>query len=317
MRHRPLGKTNLTVPVMMLGGNVFGWTASEADSFRLLDRAFDLGLSFIDTADVYSRWVPGHTGGESEAIIGKWFRQTGKRNQVIIATKLGIDMGDGKAGLSAKRIREAVDESLTRLQTDRIDLYQSHRDDENTPLDETLEAYSGLISQGKIRFIGASNYTGARLRAAIETSRKLGIPAYVTLQPHYNLVERKGYETDLAPVVNEFGLGVIPYYSLASGFLSGKYRKPADLEGKPRGRGAGKYLTEAGLQVLAELEDVAAEYNSTPAAVSLAWLAAQPNILAPIVSATTVEQVDTIAAAAELQLREDTIADLTSVSAGL
>jgi len=302
---------------MMLGGNVFGWTVNEADSFRLLDRAFDLGLTFIDTADVYSRWVPGHTGGESETIIGRWFRQTGRRNQVIIATKVGIDMGDGKAGLSAKRIREAVEESLTRLQTDRIDLYQSHRDDENTPLEETLEAYSALISQGKVRFIGASNYTGARLRAAIETSRRLGIPAYQTLQPHYNLVERKNYETDLAPVVDEFGIGVIPYYSLASGFLSGKYRKPADLEGKARGRGAGKYLTDAGLRVLAELDGAAADYNSTPAAVALAWLAAQPHITAPIVSATTIEQIDTIAAAAELQLREDTIADLTSASAGL
>lgn len=317
MRLRPLGKTSLPVPVMMLGGNVFGWTVNEADSFRLLDNALDLGLSFIDTADVYSRWVPGHIGGESEAIIGKWFKQTGKRNQVIIATKVGIDMGDGKAGLSAKRIREAVEESLTRLQTDRIDLYQSHRDDENTPLEETLEAYSALISQGKVRFIGASNYTGARLRAAMETSRKLGIPRYESLQPHYNLVERRAYETDLAPAVAEFGIGVIPYYSLASGFLSGKYRTAADLEGKARGRGAGKYLNEAGLQVLAALDDAAAEYNSTPAAVALAWLAAQPNVTAPIVSATTVDQLNDIAAAAALQLREDTIADLAFASEGL
>jgi aryl-alcohol dehydrogenase-like predicted oxidoreductase len=315
MRLRPLGKTNLSVPVMMLGGNVFGWTVNEEESFGLLDRAFDLGLTFIDTADVYSRWVPGHTGGESETIIGKWLARSGKRNQVILATKVGIEMGPGKAGLSAKHIRESVEDSLRRLQTDRIDLYQSHRDDESTPLEETLEAYGKLITEGKVRFIGASNFTGARLRAAIETSRKLGLPSYQCLQPHYNLVERQAYETDLAPVVAEYGIGVIPYYSLASGFLSGKYRSAADTEGKARGRGAGKYLNEAGLRVLAALDALAAEYNSTPAAASLAWLAAQPGITAPIVSATTADQVDGIAAAAELKLSGDAIARLSAASA--
>jgi aryl-alcohol dehydrogenase-like predicted oxidoreductase len=295
---------------MMLGGNVFGWTVGEEDSFRLLDRAFDLGLTFIDTADVYSRWVPGHAGGESETIIGKWFARSGKRDQVVIATKVGMDMGEGKAGLSAKHIQQSVEDSLRRLQTDRIDLYQSHKDDEATPLEETLAAYSRLIEQGKVRYIGASNYTGARLRTALALT-----PAYVCLQPHYNLVERKGYETDLAPVVAESGIGVIPYYSLASGFLSGKYRSEADGEGKARGRGAAKYLNEKGLAVLAALDAVAAEYKATPAAVALAWLAAQPGITAPIVSATTPEQMDGIAAAAELQLGANAIARLTASSA--
>jgi aryl-alcohol dehydrogenase-like predicted oxidoreductase len=312
---RQLGKTNLQVPVMMLGGNVFGWTVNEADSFRLLDHAFDLGLNFIDTADVYSRWAQGHTGGESEAIIGKWFAQSGKRDRVIIATKVGMDMGEGKIGLSAKHIQQSVEDSLRRLQTDRIDLYQSHKDDEKTPLEETLETYGALIRQGKIRYIGASNYTGDRLRTALEISRKNGLPAYQSLQPQYNLVERTGYETDLAPVVAKYGIGVIPYYSLASGFLSGKYRTEADTQGKARGRGAGKYLNEHGLKVLAALDEVAAAYKATPASVALAWLAAQPGITSPIVSATTTKQIDDIAAAAELQLDAAALAKLTAASA--
>ena len=308
MKLRLLGKTNIPVPVMMLGGNVFGWTVNEAESFKLLDYAANLGLTFIDTADVYSRWVPGHTGGESETIIGKWFAQSGKRNQTIIATKVGMD-----AGLSAKLIQESVEHSLKRLQTDRIDLYQSHKDDDKTPLEETLEAYAKLIKQGKVRAIGASNYTGERLKAAIETSRKYGIPSYQSIQPEYNLVARKSYETDLAPVVAEYGIGVIPYYSLASGFLSGKYRTEADLEGKARAKGAGKYLNESGLKVLAALDEVAAEYYATPASVALAWLAAQPGITAPIVSATSTEQLDAIAAAA-MDLSPEAISKLTTAS---
>lgn len=310
MRTRQLGKTSLEVPAMMLGGNVFGWTVNEEDSFRLLDRAFDLGLTFIDTADVYSRWAPGHTGGESETIIGKWFARSGKRDQVIIATKVGMDMGEGKTGLSAKHIAASVEDSLRRLQTDRIDLYQSHKDDGNTPLEETLGAYAKLIQEGKVRYIGASNYKGDRLRDALALS-----PAYACLQPLYNLVERKGYETDLAPVVAESGIGVIPYYSLASGFLSGKYRSAADAEGKARGRGAGKYLNEQGFAVLAALDALAAEYGITQAAVALAWLAAQPGVTAPIVSATTLEQMDAIAVAAELQLNAAAMAKLNAASA--
>jgi aryl-alcohol dehydrogenase-like predicted oxidoreductase len=314
MRPRLLGKTNMSVPVMMLGGNVFGWTVNEEDSFRLLDRAFDVGLTFIDTADVYSRWVPGHTGGESETIIGKWLARSGKRNQVILATKVGMDMGDGNVGLSAKHIAKSVDESLLRLQTDRIDLYQSHKDDETSSLEETQEAYFKLINQGKVRYLGASNFTGARLRAAIELGRQHGVPTYECLQPQYNLVERKGYETELAPVVAEYGIGVIPYYGLASGFLSGKYRSAADMQGRARVN-AGKYLNDAGFKVLAALDAVAAEVNSTQAAVALAWLAAQPGITAPIVSATTAEQMDDIVAAAELKLDDAAMATLNAASA--
>src|SRR5580693_7266379 len=242
MRMRKLGNSGIDVPAIMLGGNVFGWTVGENDSFRLLDAAFDAGLNFIDTADVYSRWIPGHVGGESETILGKWFARSGKRDRVVIATKVGMDMGDGKQGLAPKYIAEAVEASLRRLQTDRIDLYQAHKDDEKTPLEETLAAFDRLIRQGKVRFIGASNYTGARLREAMETSKRNNIARYATLQPHYNLVERENYETDLAPVVAEYGLGVIPYFSLAGGFLTGKYRGEADLQGKARAGIAGKYL---------------------------------------------------------------------------
>ena len=315
MQKRKPGNTNLEVPVIMLGGNVFGWTVSEADSFNLLDKAFDAGLNFIDTADVYSRWAPGHTGGESEIIIGKWFARSGKRDKVVIATKVGMDMGDGKAGLKPAYIRQAVEDSLRRLQTDRIDLYQSHKDDESTLLEDTLGAYARLIEQGKVRYIGASNYTGARLRQALEISKANNLPAYQTLQPHYNLVERQGYESDLAPVVAEYGIGVIPYYALASGFLSGKYRTEADLAGKARGRGAGKYLNDPrGLAVLDALDTVAQEYKSTPAAVALAWLIAQPGITAPIASATNSSQLDALIAATNLTLDTASLQKLSDAS---
>ena len=226
MQTRKLGSTNLEVPPIMLGANVYGWTLGEAESLRQLDSAHDAGLTFIDTADVYSRWVPGHTGGESERIIGKWLAASGKRAKVVVATKVGMDMGEGRQGLNPAYIEEAVEASLRRLQTDYIDLYQSHRDDETVPLEDTLGAYQKLIDQGKVRYIGASNYTGARLREAMETSARTGLVAYSTLQPHYNLVERAGYESDLAPVVAEYGLAVVPYFSLAAGFLTGKYRTP-------------------------------------------------------------------------------------------
>jgi aryl-alcohol dehydrogenase-like predicted oxidoreductase len=290
------------VPAIMLGGNVFGWTVNEADSFRVLNAAFDKGLTFIDTADVYSKWIPGHVGGESETIIGKWFARSGKRHQVFIATKLGMDMGDGKQGLAPKYIAEAVEASLRRLQTDRIDLYQAHMDDDKTPLEETLGAFDRLVKQGKVRLIGASNYKGARLREAMETSKRNNLTPYATLQPHYNLVEREDYEADLAPVVAEYGLGVIPYFALAGGFLTGKYRSEKDAEGKVRGGMAGKYLNARGMAVLAALDAVAGEYKSTPASVALAWLMAQPWIAAPIASATNEKQLDDLAAAAELKL---------------
>ena len=281
----------------------------------VLDREYSTDLyRFIDTADVYSRWVPGHTGGESEAIIGKWFARSGKRDKVVIATKLGMDMGDGKIGLKPAYIQQAVEDSLRRLQTDRIDLYQSHQDDETTPLEDALGAYARLIEQGKVRYIGASNYKGARLRAALEISRTNNLPAYQTLQPHYNLVERRGYESDLAPVVAEYGIGVIPYFALASGFLSGKYRSEADLAGKARSRGAAKYLNERGLAVLDALDSVAREYNSTSAAVALAWLIAQPGITAPIASATNSDQLDALIDATNLTLDAGSLRKLSDAS---
>ncbi len=314
MQKRKLANT-VEVPVIMLGGNVFGWTVSENESFRLLDAAFDAGLNFIDTADVYSRWLPGHVGGESETIIGKWFARSGKRDKVVIATKCGMDMGDGKQGLSAKYIVEAVEASLRRLQTDRIDLYQSHRDDDKTPLEETLRAFDKLVKQGKIRMIGASNYSGARLRDAMETSRRSKLTNYITLQPLYNLVERENYETDLAPVVAEYALGVIPYFSLASGFLSGKYRSETDVQGKARARMVEKYLNARGFAVLGALDAVAKDHKSTPAAVALAWLIAQPGILAPIVSATNEKQLADLAAAADLKLDRGSLDRLSAASA--
>jgi aryl-alcohol dehydrogenase-like predicted oxidoreductase len=314
MQQRLLGQTGLSVPAIMLGGNVFGWTLNENDSFRILDSAFDAGLTFIDTADIYSTWVPGNTGGESETIIGKWFARTGKRNYVTIATKLGMDMGGGKKGLSRQYMEQAVEDSLRRLQTDRIDLYQSHQDDATVPLEETLGAFDAMIQKGKVRFIGASNYTGARLREAMETSKRSGLVRYQTLQPHYNLIEREPYETDLAPVVLEYGLGVIPYFSLASGFLTGKYRSEADCEGKPRGGGMGKYLNDRGRAILAALDDVAKQYQSTPARVALAWLMTRPGIVAPIASATREVHVADLVEATKLELSQAAIDELTAAS---
>ena len=305
----------MEVPTLMLGGNVFGWTVNENDSFRLLDAAFDAGLNFIDTADVYSRWVPGHVGGESETILGKWFARSGKRDKVIIATKVGMDMGDGKQGLAPTYIDQAVEASLRRLRTDRIDLYQAHKDDETTPLAETLGAFDRLIKQGKIRFIGASNNSGARLREAMETSKRNNLTAYHSLQPNYSLMERAGYESDLAPVVAEYGLGVIPYFSLAGGFLTGKYHSEADAAGKARAGIVGKYLNSRGFAVIAALEEVARAHNSTPASVALAWLMAQPGITAPIASATSEKQLVDLVAATNLHLDKASLDKLSAASA--
>lgn len=315
MQKRKLGNTGIDVPAIMLGGNVFGWTVNERDSFRLLDAAFDSGLNFIDTADVYSRWIPGHAGGESETILGKWFARSGKRDAVVIATKVGMDMGDGKQGLAPKYIEQAVEASLKRLQTDRIDLYQSHKDDDKTPLEDTLAAFDLLVKQGKVRSIGASNYNGARLSEALETSKRHSLASYQTLQPHYNLVERENYESDLAPVVASSGIGVIPYFSLAGGFLSGKYRSEADAKDKPRAGIVGKYLNPRGFAVIAALEEVAGAYKSTPAAVALAWLIAQPGITAPIASATNEKQLADLVKAAELKLDAASLATLSAASA--
>jgi aryl-alcohol dehydrogenase-like predicted oxidoreductase len=315
MQKRKLGTEGIEVPVIMLGGNVFGWTVNENDSFRLLDAAFDAGLNFIDTADVYSRWIPGHAGGESETILGKWFARSGKRDRVIIATKVGMDMGDGKQGLAPKYIEQAVEASLKRLQTDRIDLYQSHKDDDKTPLEDTLAVFDRLIKQGKVRYIGASNYGGARLREALETSKRHNFASYQTLQPHYNLVERANYELDLAPVVAALGIGVIPYFSLAGGFLSGKYRSEADAKDKPRAGIVGKYLNPRGFAVIDALDEVVGAYKSSPAAVALAWLIAQPGITAPIASATNEKQLADLVKAAELKLDAAALAKLSAASA--
>ncbi len=314
MRKTKLANTGIEVPPVMLGGNVFGWTVNEADSLRILDAALDLGLNFIDTADIYSRWAPGHTGGESETILGKWLASDGKRSRVVLATKVGMDMGDGKTGLSAAYIAKAAEDSMRRLQTDYIDLYQSHQDDAKTPIEETLGAFERLMKAGKVRSIGASNYSGARLREAMETSVLTGLPRYATLQPHYNLMERAQYETDLAPVVAAYALAVIPYFSLASGFLTGKYRSAADAQGKARGGGVSKYMNTRGWAVLRALDEVAGEYHATPARVALAWLRAQPGVAAPIASVTSVAQLTDLVAATELTLDEASIAKLNVAS---
>ncbi|HWE83690.1 MAG TPA: aldo/keto reductase [Terracidiphilus sp.] len=317
MELRNLGSSDLRVPPICLGGNVFGWTLSEADSFHQFDRAVGAGLNFIDTADVYSRWAQGHKGGESETILGKWFANSGRRKDVILATKVGMDMGEGKKGLSARYIAQAVEASLRRLQTDYIDLYQAHTDDQETPLDETLGAFDELVKAGKVRAIGASNYTGARLAEAMETSRRNGLAAYVSLQPQYNLVERQPFESDLLPVVKKYKVGVIPYYSLASGFLTGKYQPGSDVSQAARGGSVKKYMNERGFAVIAALEEIANANNATPAQVALAWLLAKPGVTAPIASATSDRQLHDLIAAAELRLDRASVERLDEVSAGV
>jgi aryl-alcohol dehydrogenase-like predicted oxidoreductase len=314
LTHRTLGRTTIAVPPIVFGGNVFGWTVDEPASFALLDALLDAGLNAIDTADMYSTWVPGHVGGESETIIGNWLKSRGGRDRVVIATKVGMDLGGGKSGLSKAWIVRAVEDSLRRLQTDYIDLYQAHRDDADTPLEETLAAFAELIAAGKVRAIGASNYSAPRLREALDTSARLGLPRYETLQPHYNLVERAIFEDELEALCVAEGLGVINYYALASGFLTGKYRTQADLGKSPRGQGAGKYLDARGLGILAALDAVAARYAATPAQVALAWTIARPSVTAPIASATNAEQLADLIAAARLELDSDTLADLDRAS---
>lgn len=315
MQTRTLGKFAIPVSPIMLGGNVFGWNVDEPQSFAILDRFVERGFNFIDTADVYSRWIPGNQGGESETILGKWFKQSGKRDQVVLATKVGFDMGDGKKGLRAQYIRAAVEDSLRRLQTDRIDLYQTHTDDKDTPLEETMRALDDLVREGKVRMTGASNYDGSRLRAAIEVARNAGWEAYETLQPHYNLYVREEYERDLAPVAAEYNLGVVPYFSLASGFLTGKYKSAADAKGADRESRVTGYFDERGMRILRALDQVADETGAKQASIALAWLLSRPNILAPIASATRVEQLDDLFAAADLQLSAEQLSTLSKASA--
>jgi len=315
MQKRRLGRSGIEVPPLVFGGNVFGWTADEATSFRLLDRLFDTGFTAIDTADVYSVWVPGHAGGESETIIGKWLKQHGGRDKVVIATKVGAKMGSGERGLSKAWIMQEVEHSLRRLQTDYIDLYQAHYDDEATPLQETLEAFAALIRQGKVRAIGASNYSAKRLEEALQISKTSGLPRYESLQPHYNLLERAAYEQELEPLCLKEGLGVIPYYGLAAGFLTGKYRSEADLAKSVRGPNLRKYLNARGLRVLAALDSVAKRMGATPAQIALAWLMARPSITAPIASATSLAQLDEILKAADLRLDQEAVKELNDASA--
>jgi len=312
-KKRVLGASGLEVAPLAFGGNVFGWTANESTSFELLDAFVARGFNLVDTADAYSRWVPGHTGGESETIIGRWLKARGGRERVVIATKVGIEMAPGESGLSRDYILRAVERSLTRLQTDYIDLYQAHRDDPNTPQEETLEAFDRLVRAGKVRAIGASNFSAARLESALKASAVHGYVRYATLQPDYNLYDRNGFETELAALCRREGVGVIPYYALASGFLTGKYRTEADLGKSPRGARAKSMLNARGLRILAALDTVAATLGATPAQVALAWL--MQRITAPIASATSVDQLEELLAAAHLALPAEAGALLDAASA--
>jgi aryl-alcohol dehydrogenase-like predicted oxidoreductase len=315
MQTRALGTSGLKIVPLVLGGNVFGWTIDEAQSFKVLDAFVDRGFNCIDTADVYSAWVPGHTGGESEAILGKWFAHSGKRDKVILATKVGMEMPNVGKGLRKDYILREVEQSLKRLQTEVIDLYQSHKDDESTPLEETLEAYAQLLKDGKVRAIGASNYKGARLAQAMETAKQHNLPAYTALQPEYNLYDRQDYETDLAPVAAKYGLGVVPYFSLAAGFLTGKYQSIEDTKGKKRGSRVEKYFNDRGIKILAALRQVSSETGAQQASVALAWLLARPTITAPIASATTPQQLEALFAAVDIKLTDAQVKALTEASA--
>lgn len=315
MNLRPFGHSGLRVSPLCFGGNVFGWTADEATSHALLDRYVAAGGNFIDTANTYSRWVPGHVGGESERIIGHWLKHRGRRNDVIIATKVGMDMPGLGPGLKADQIERAVEASLQRLQTDHIDLYYAHKDDPDTPLHETLAAFDRLVRAGKVRAIAASNYSAARLEEALSLSAREGWARFEGLQPAYNLLDREPVEGTLAPVCLRQGLGVAPYYALASGFLSGKYTRPEDIQGRARAGTLTNYCNARGWRVVAALQAVAHRLGSTPASVALAWVMAQPAITSAIASATSIEQLDALLAACHLQLDAPALAELREASA--
>jgi aryl-alcohol dehydrogenase-like predicted oxidoreductase len=314
MKKRSLGNSGLKVAPLAFGGNVFGWTADERTSFRLLDAFVAAGFNLIDTADVYSRFAPGNSGGESETIIGKWLKQGGRRDNVVIATKVGLEMGPHRKGLSEAYILRAAEDSLRRLQTDHIDLYQSHRDDPDTPLEETLQAYAQLMEQGKVRAIGASNYSAERLSHALAFSRRHGLPRYESLQTEYNLYDRKEYEEALEPICIENGLGVLSYFSLASGFLTGKYKSEADVANKARGDFVKKYLNERGFRIIDALDQVSKRLHEKPVQVALAWPIARPTVTAPIASATTLKQLKELIAATKLQLDDASMELLNQAS---
>ncbi len=308
-----IGKSGLDAYPLSLGGNTFGWTTDARQSFAVLDAYAAAGGNFIDTADSYSAWVPGHSGGESETIIGAWVKARGHRDQVILATK--VSQHPQFRGLKAANVAAAADASLQRLGTDHIDLYYAHYDDASTPLEETVAAFGELQRAGKVRYVGVSNYTGARLRAWIAAARDGGWPEPVALQPHYNLVARQPYEAELAPVVAEYGLGVAPYYALAAGFLTGKYRTPQDLRGPARGQAAGRYFTSAGLGVVSAMDEVAAAHGVPLASIAIAWLLARPGIVAPIASATSAGQLAGLITGATLKLAADEVSALDDASA--
>jgi aryl-alcohol dehydrogenase-like predicted oxidoreductase len=314
---RALGTSGLDIAPLVLGGNVFGWTAKGETGFAVLDAFVAGGGTMIDSADVYSAWIEGHKGGESETLIGEWLKRRGRRDDVQIATKVGMLAPEGfeGGGLTADRIEAAVEASLRRLQTDYIDLYFAHRDDEATPLEETLGAFDRLVKAGKVRAIAASNYTADRLAAALKVSDDNGLTRYTALQPWYNLLDRTDFEGPLQQLCIDENIGVIPYFGLASGFLSGKYRSEADLEGRPRAYRVKNYLNPRGLAVLAAMDEVAADSGATLAQIALAWIAAQPGLTAPIASATTVDQVEELLGAMDLVLTEDQLARLDSAAA--
>ncbi|MGC1696532.1 MAG: aldo/keto reductase [Pseudolabrys sp.] len=315
MERRPLGQSDLHIAPLMLGGNVFGWNVDEKTSFAILDAFAAAGFNAIDTADSYSRWVPGHPGGESETIIGNWLKKSGKRDKVLIATKVGEDMGEGRS-LKKDHILRACEASLRRLQIDRIDLYQTHFDDEVTPVEETMQAYAQLIAAGKVRAIGASNISQARLLASLAASKRLGLPRYESLQPLYNLSDRNEFETEFEPICRREKIGVINYYSLAAGFLTGKYRSAEEGARHPgRGGRLKRYLDARGLRILKTLDEVAARYEATPAQIALAWLIAKPGITAPIVSATSLKQLAEIMKAPGIKLASGDMAALDAVGA--
>ncbi len=315
MQKRRLGRTDLSIAPLVLGGNVFGWTADEKTSFNLLDRFVDAGLNAIDTADVYSRWVEGNQGGESEVIIGKWMKARGRRDDVVVITKVGSDMGQGRVDLSASHIERAVEQSLKRLQTDAIDLYLSHWPDPATPYEETLAAYEKLLATGKVRNIGASNLDAGQLRAALDVASLRGLPRYEVLQPEYNLYDRSSFDGPLRDLCVAEHVGVITYFSLAKGFLSGKYRSDADLGKSARGGGVKEYLNPRGMRILSALDAVSERHSARQAEVALAWAMARPGVTAPIASATTLDQMDSLVRAASLKLAPEDMAALDKASA--
>lgn len=314
LKNKKLGASEIEIAPLVFGTNVFGWTTDDAMTFKLLDYFTEQGFNAIDTADVYSTWVSGHVGGESEIAIGKWLKQSGKRDQIVLATKVGAELAVDKKGLSKKYIISAAEASLKRLNTDYIDLYQSHYDDLETPIEETLEAYESLIKAGKVRIIGASNFTPDRLEASLKVSRDNNLPAYQTFQPEYNLYDRFDFEDNIRPITVDNNLSVISYFSLASGFLTGKYRSLDDIKGSKRGGFVEKYFTDRGLNILNALDEVTSKHHVSPGTIALTWVMQQPGITAPIASATNLNQLEDLIKATQITLDTEDISLLSTAS---